>query len=90
MSLPCVCVWCASVAATFWGGVKGIYPRHILAGDQVAIDIDCDLNASVPHLFLDVGGRDAGLDQKRAESALRMCSSRNVDADIHASSSIVT
>ncbi len=31
------------------------------------VNIDCHLDAAVAHLLLNVGGRDAGLNQQRAE-----------------------
>ena len=64
MSLSCVCVRSCDFLGS---GVKGIYPRHILAGDQVAIDIDCDLNASVPS----ISGRKRERRRPGSESELK-------------------
>ena len=39
--------------------VESVDPSDILAWDQVAINIDCDLDAPMPHLLLEYIGEDA-------------------------------
>jgi hypothetical protein len=52
--------------------VESINPSYILSGNQVAINIDRNLNALVAHLLLNICRRNADLNQQRAESVAQI------------------
>jgi hypothetical protein len=52
--------------------VESVDPSNIFPGNQVTVNIDCHLDAAVAHLLLNMGGRDAGLNQQRAESVAQV------------------
>jgi len=46
------------------GRIELIDTADVRAGDQMAIDIDCNLDRTVTHLLLDIGQGRAALNQQ--------------------------
>jgi hypothetical protein len=59
-----VCVCCRHF---FGSAIQSVNPSYVFSGNQVAISVNCDLNATVPHLLLNVGRRNSGLNQQGSE-----------------------
>jgi len=59
------------VAVTFLGVLSRVSIQATFS-PGIKVYVDGDLDAAVAHLLLNVGGRDAGLNQQRAEGVAQV------------------
>ena len=62
--------------------VKPVYKTNVGTGNQVAVNVDCDLNGTVPHLLFHADNRGSVLEEQRSERMTEIVQANPANASL--------